>query len=124
MAELHSWDREGMTFDVCRKGTFWVWAPRTTLSWSTLVHQAGAQEEKFGAGLYSPEIKQPKSREHRDSSPLGLETQDSWRMLELDGGVHDLRNPRFGKAGPHPLCPAGQGSLAGTPGSKGVWSRL
>lgn len=44
-------------------------------------------------------------------------------MLELDGRVHYLRKPRFGKADPHPLCPAGQGSLAGTPGSKGVWAQ-
>lgn len=33
-------------------------------------------EEKFDTGFYSPEIKQAKSQEHRDSGPLGSETQD------------------------------------------------
>lgn len=53
-----------------------------TLSWNTLAHWAGAQEEKFGARPYGPEIKQAKSREHRDSDPRSLETQDVREVAE------------------------------------------
>lgn len=44
----------------------------------------------------------------------------SGRLLKLARRAHDLRNPRLGKAGPLPLCLAGQRSLAGTPGPKRV----
>lgn len=79
-----------MVFDVCRKGTLWVWSPRTTLSWSILAHWAGAQEVRFGVGLGSPKIKQAKSHVTletlRQRPSLWVQkSRVSWRMLELAG---------------------------------------